>query len=213
MAREGSKFDEIIRYYYTNINLEDMSSAGDGNTLKGRMFIIDPGHGGENGDDEKGPSGLREKDVNLYISKKLAELLEKSGAKTMLTRDSDAETPLPKRLEAVNNIRPNFFISIHQNGFFSPGVSGTEVYYYRGDSDGEKMSRLVLDSIVKSLGTVNRGSKTADFYILRESKVSAIVVECMYITNPSEEQRLRDDAVKDEISKSIYRAILEYYGI
>jgi SpoIID/LytB domain len=213
MAASGKDFKDILQYYYTNTMIEDMESTGQGEPLKGRTFIIDPGHGGEDGGDEKGPTGLREKDVNLYIAKRLMEYLSKDGAKVILTRTDDKNVPLPQRVEMVNNIRPNFFVSIHQNSFFSPGVSGTEVYYFKGDDGGEKIGTLILKSIIGNLGTTNRGNRTADFYILRESKVSSVVVECMYITNPKEEERLRDDGVKDEIAKSIYRGIIEYYGI
>lgn len=213
MAGEGAACSDILKYYYTNINIEYIDAPGDQIPLKGKSFIIDPGHGGDSGNDEKGPSGLREKDVNLCIAKMLSELLEKSGARVVLTHYEDEDISLPKRVEMINNIRPNFVISIHQNSFFAPGVSGTEVYCYRGDVEGKKLGDMVLNNIVKSLGTVNRGDRNADFYILRESKVSAIVVECMYISNPEEEQRLKDDNVKYEIAKSIYRGIMDYYGI
>lgn len=213
MAKSGKNYEEILNYYYTNIAVENIDIAGSGNPLKGKLFAIDPGHGGESEGDEAGPSGLREKDVNLYIALRLAEYLKKNGAEVKLTRDGDLDVPLPKRVEMINGIRPNFVISIHQNSFFAPGVSGTEVYFYRGDCDGEKMGRIILDNIVKTIGTVNRGNRNADFYILRESKVSSVVIECMYITNPEEERKLKDNNIKDDIAKSICRGIMDYYGI
>lgn len=213
MAKEGKSFSEILNYYYTNISIDDIDLAGKEVPLKGKIFVLDPGHGGEGGDDEKGPTGLREKDVNLYIAKRLAGHLEKNGARVILTRDRDEDVSLPARIEMINNIRPNFLISIHQNTFFAPGVSGTEVFYYRGDHEGEKISSLILENIVKAIGTSNRGIKQADFFILRESKVSSIVVEAMYISNPKEEQRLKEDGIKDEIAISIFRGIMDYYGI
>lgn len=213
LAREGRNCFDILKYYFTNINIEYMDMAEEGAPLKGKVFALDPGHGGEYGDDEKGPTGLREKDVNLDIAKKLAGYLERSGAGVLLLRDKDEDISLPNRLEMVNSIRPNFLISIHQNAFFAPGVSGTEVFCFRGDNEGYKLGNMVLDNIVKVLGTVNRGCKYADLYILRESKVSSIAVECMYITNPGEERRLREDKTLDEIAKSIYRGIMDYYGI
>lgn len=213
MAQKGYTFMDILKYYYTGINIENIDIAGGESPLRGKVFVIDPGHGGESGDDEKGPTGLREKAVNLYIAKKLAEYLENSGADVKLTRYKDEDVSLVRRVEFINSIRPNFVIIIHQNSFFALGVSGTEVYYYRGDSEGEKLSRTVLENIVKALGTTNRGSRNADFYMLRESKVSAIVVESMYISNSEEERRLKEDPVKDEIARSIYRGIMDYYGI
>ncbi|MDI6617332.1 MAG: N-acetylmuramoyl-L-alanine amidase [Clostridiales bacterium] len=213
MAQQGKSYIDILKYYYTNIDIGNIDIADDAMPLKGKAFVIDAGHGGEQGDDEIGPSGLREKDVNLYIVKKLGEYLAKSGAQIIYTRVQDDAVPLPERVGIVNSNRPNFLISIHQNFFFASGVSGTEVYYYRGDAEGEKLSKFILDNIVKALGTRNRGCKTADMYILRESKVSSVVVECMHISNPEEESRLKDDKVKDETAKAIYRGIMDYYGI
>lgn len=213
MASEGKRYTEILNYYYTNINIEQIDMAGEGIPLKGKIFVLDPGHGGEDGDDERGPTGLREKDVNLYVSQKIGEYLIKNGAKVIFTREKDEDISMQNRVEMVNNIRPNFLISIHQNGFFAPGVSGTEVYCFRGDHEGERLGRIVLDNIVKGTGTINRGCKYADLYILRESKVSSIVIECMYITNPAEEKMLVDDSIKDEIARSIFRGIMDYYGI
>lgn len=213
MARSGKNFEQIIDYYYTNVNIENLERIEEGTPLKGRTFVIDPGHGGPAMDDESGPSGLREKDVNLFIAKKLSEYLAGDGARVILTRDEDKAVPMPKRIEIANSIHPNFLISIHQNSFFSSGISGTEVYYYRGDTEGEKLGNAILKNIVSALCTVNRGSRMADFYILRESKVSSIVVECMYISNPAEEEKLKDDKAKDELARAIYRGIMEYYGI
>lgn len=213
MAKEGKNYTEILKYYYTGVEIVNINTVGSELPLCGKIFIIDSGHGGEDGGDEKGPTGLREKDVNLYIAKSLADLLEKDGALVYLTRLKDEDIAISKRIEYVNSIRPNFLISIHQNSFFAPGVSGTEVYYYRGDLEGERMGKLILDNIVKSLGTINRGNRNAEFAIIRESKVSSILIECMYISNPKEEEMLKLDQVKKEIAKAIYRGILEYYGM
>lgn len=213
MAGEGKGYMDILKYYYTGVDVEPFDLIGEGVPLKGKVFVLDPGHGGIDSDDEKGPSGLREKDVNIYVVKKLAQYLEKDGARVILTREDDEQVSLQARVEMVNNIRPNFLISIHHNAFFSPGVSGTEVYCYRGDFEGERISRTILDNIVKAMGTINRGCKYADLYILRGSKVSSIVVECMYITNPAEEKRLMDDSTRDDMARAIYRGILDYYGI
>lgn len=213
LAMQGKNYIDILKYYYTNINIEKIDMVGETEPLKGKVFVIDPGHGGPDEEGEVGPAGLKEKDVNLYIAMKLGDYLEKSGAKVVYTRVDDTSVSLAARVEMANSIRPNFMISIHQNAFFSSGMSGTEVYFYRGDIEGSKMSKKILDNIVRSLFTVNRGSKYADLYLLRESKVSSVMVECMYISNPGEEQRLLKDQVKDEIAKAIYRGVMDYYGM
>lgn len=212
MAKQGRTFDEILKYYYTNTEIHNIDdTVGDG-PLKGRIFVIDPGHGGDDRGDRDGPTGLAEKDVNLDIAARLASRLESAGAKVAMTREDDVNPSLQKRIELVNSVKPNFFISVHQNSFFSPGAYGTETLYYRGDRDGERLGALILNNIASLAGTSVRGNKVADLYLLRESKVSSVEVECMHITNPTEEERLRDPEIRERIAEAIFVSVLQYYG-
>jgi stage II sporulation protein D len=210
MAREGKGYQDILCYYFTGVGIETMQQQEADRPLKGRVFVIDPGHGGQSGDNV-GPGGLREKDVNLDIARKLVVLLEKSGAQAYLTRGDDRDLLLSERAEMANTIRPHFFISIHQNGFYHPGVSGAEAYYYDGDLEGERLGRMIMLQLVKDLGVADRGVKTANFYLLREIKVASVLVEPAYITNPAEEQKLRSEQYRADIAEAILKGIIRYY--
>jgi stage II sporulation protein D len=210
MAKEGSSYKEIIDYYFTGVKILSVKEFDQNKPLKGKVFVIDPGHGGDS-KDNVGPKGLREKDVNLDIALQLSEFLQEAGAKAYLTRKDDREILLSSRAEMANSIRPHFFISIHQNGFYNQAVSGTEIYYYNGDKEGERLGRMIMLQLVEDVGAINKGVKTANFYILREAKVRSVLLELFYITNPEEEEKLKLKEYRTSVARSIFKGILRYY--
>ncbi len=213
MAKQGKSYQDILNYYYTGIVIEEMQMPESGKPLRGRKFVLDAGHGGAECSDGRGPSGLREKDVNMDIVLQLSQLLENEGAQVVLTRKGDHNIPMVDRAKLSNSVKPNFFISILQSTFASPGVSGTEIYHFRGDKAGEKLSKLVMDEISSSLKTKNRGVRTAEFYLLREVKGSSIIIQLLYITNPQDEAKLADPDFRKKAAEAIYNAINQYYNI
>jgi stage II sporulation protein D len=212
MAREGKDAKEILNYYFTGVSIKEFEKRSINMPLSGKIIVLDPGHGGDNSEDNKGPTGVREKDVNLAISSSLAAILRKAGAEVYETRTEDVYVPLGKRAALANQIRPNFFLSIHQNAFANPNISGSEVYHYRGDRDGETLGNLILKELSRSLGTAERGVKIADFYLLREVRTTALQIEVAFITNPEEEQKLKDKAIQKDAAEAIGKALIKYYS-
>lgn len=211
MARGGSGYREIIDYYFTGVQIVNFNGFDKERPLKGKVFVIDPGHGGDD-NDNRGITGLREKDVNLDIALKLAGALQDVGAEAYLTREDDTRVLLSLRADMANRVRPDFFISIHQNAFESPEVSGTEIFYFSGDQEGRALGRAIMDQLVEELGFADRGVKTANFYILREVKVSSILLELCHITNPEEEAKLKEEDFRQCIAGAICRGIIRYYN-
>ncbi len=211
MARDGCNYKEIINYYFTGVQITTIAGTGD-MPLTGKVFVLDPGHGGDDSDDSIGPGGLREKDVNLDIALRLGGMLEGFGAKVFLTRTEDKGVLLSDRASMANGIRPHFFISIHQNSFYNPGVSGTEIYYYNGDTQGKRLGLCIMDKLVSELGVLDRGVQRANFYVLREVKVSSLQLELFYITNPDEEKKLRCREFRTKVVKVLCNGIMCYYG-
>ncbi|MFZ5968795.1 MAG: stage II sporulation protein D [Bacillota bacterium] len=212
MAAEGKTAEEILKYYYTGIQTKQYEKPSIHKPLNGKIIVVDPGHGGDNMEDSVGPTGLREKDVNLSISKILVKILREAGATVYETRSEDVYIPLSKRAALANEVRPHFFLSIHQNSFPNAYISGTEIYYYRGDKDGEALGELIARALSESLGTVERGAKVADFYLLREVKSPAIQIEVGYITNAEEEIKMKDDSYHEKAAKAIVDALTRYYS-
>lgn len=212
MAIEGKKAEEILQYYYTGITIKRMEIKDIKKPLKGKTIMIDAAHGGEKGKGSLGPTGLMEKDVNLDIALYLQEQLQELGAELYMTRKEDKHVSMTERSAFANNILPDFFISIHQNHFKHPNIAGTEIYYYRGDDEAKRLGEEIINEMVKNLGTINRGVKTANFFLLRDIAVSSLHIEVAHISNPNEEVLLMKEEFKKKVALAIANGIVKYYG-
>lgn len=213
MARLGYNYEEILKYYYTGIEIKEIKAPENEKPLQGKKFVIDGGSGEENHKSTNSLIGINARDINLEIATELEKLLKESGAEVILTRKDRKNIPLCDRALIANENKPDFFISILQNSFPSSGVSGTEVYHYRGDEDSEKMSINILDEICNKLGTKNRGVKNAEYYLLRQIRSSAIIIQLLYITNPQDRLKLEDKEFVKKAAKAIYNGIGRFYNI
>jgi stage II sporulation protein D len=211
MARLGKTCQEILSYYFTGVRLEKMEIAEEGKPLKGRKFILDAGYGDEEGKQQLSDTDIHEKNMNLEIVLQLAKLLRRDGATVRLTREGDLNIALSDRAAISNEEKPDFFISILQNSFAGSGVSGTEIYHFRGDRESEKMSKLIIDEVCNAIESKNRGVRTAEFYLLRQVRASAIILQLLYITNPKDAEKLRDPSTRKRTAEAIHRGILKYY--
>jgi stage II sporulation protein D len=210
MALIGRDYTEILDYYYTGVKLETMDITEEGKPLKGRKFVIDAGCGDEEGKLQQ-INGLNEKDINLDIVLRLSRLLQNDGATIRLTREGNENVALSDRAAISNTEKPEVFISILQNFFASEGVSGTEIYHFRGDKESERLSKLIIDEVCSAIGSKNRGVRTAEFYLLRQVRASAIILQLLYITNPDDAEKLADPLVRQKVAEAIHGAILKYY--
>lgn len=211
MALEGHNFFDILNYYFTGIEIKKLEKPCIERPLNGRIIMIDPGHGGNNSQDVTGKHGIKEKEVVLNIGTKLSESLRKLGATVYLTREKDEYVSLSKRAEYANKMRPDFFISLHLNSFSNSAIHGCEIYHYRSDKDSEALAKFIMSNLVKNTSILDRGIRTADFYLLREVSMSSLQIELEYITNPEQELKLADDHYIDKIVESIASGIVEYY--
>lgn len=211
MALRGKKWDEIIKYYYTGVNVEKIEKVSINTPLKGKAIVIDPGHGGHKCIDHVSSDGEREKDINLDICIALKKRLEELGAEVQMTREEDINIPLSERANFANTTLPKFFVTIHQNYYNEPSISGTEIYYYRGDNEALLLGKNIMEQINKRVGLNNRGIRTADFYLLRDVKVSSLHIELGYLSNPNDLRLLKDDMTKRELARAIADGIVNYY--
>lgn len=211
MAIEGKKAEEILKYYYTCIDIKEYEKPDKNKPMFNKVVVIDPGHGGEENTGVVGEQGLMEKDITLSIASELKETLESLGAKVVLTRSVDKYLPLNNRAKIANEVRPNFFISIHMNSFTNSNISGIEIYHYRGDKEGEVLSNFIIESMSKKLESVNRGVRTADFYLLKTVITSALQIEVAYLTNREEEKKFMDHNYIKRVAQTIAEGITEYY--
>ncbi|MFY4775093.1 N-acetylmuramoyl-L-alanine amidase [Metabacillus sp. RGM 3146] len=182
--------------------------------LKGKKIILDAGHGGKDSG-AIGPTKLYEKTVNLAVIKYLGDLLEKNGASVIYTRDDDTFLELYERTDISNASDADMFISVHQNSSTSKSVRGSEVYfntaYNFNGAKSQELSKIISASLTNQIGTYNRGTNTANFYVLKHNELPSVLVELAFISNPTEESWLRSDSVRRSAAQGIYNGVEKYF--
>ena len=174
-----------------------------------QTIIIDAGHGGEDGGAEV--DGVLEKDINLNISLILCDMLKANGYEVKMVRDSDisvysdgAETlsekktsDLHNRLNLFNSDENNIVVSIHQNKFDNSKYSCTQVFYSVNNENSVILAESIRTAIVMLLQPDNTRElkpSSKDIFILDQAAVPAIIVECGFLSNDEERQKLTDEA-------------------
>ncbi len=181
--------------------------------LRGVKVFIDPGHGGpEPG--ALGPSGLREADVNLRVATVLRNcLVEYGGAVVKMSRTGDADVSLADRVAAANSWAAERFVSVHHNASYNSSYNAIETYaYVYADRVALDLRDRVHARLVAGLGLPDGGPRTASFYVLRNTRMPAILTEGSYISNPYQEARLKDAGYTWREGYCIYLGIADHYG-
>ncbi|AHF08086.1 cell wall-binding repeat-containing protein [Desulfitobacterium metallireducens] len=191
--------------------------------LAGKTIIVDPGHGGPD-TGAIGPSGTYEKNNTLPVGLDLADLLRSSGANVILTRSSDVSpaggdyteiNDLKARVNMANQNKADLYVSIHNDSFSNPDAGGTTTYYSVDSPVASQSSALGADiqqEVVKKLGLYNRNVKSANFYVIKNTSMPAVLVELGFISNPTEEKLLSSADFQKKAAEGIYSGILAYQG-
>lgn len=179
--------------------------------LAGKVIVLDPGHGGKD-PGALGPSGTKEKTVVLEIAHEVRKLLEKSGAKVVMTRSKDEFIPLEKRVEIANELEADIFVSLHANGHQTNTPDGTETFVREnGGQQSQFLAQFVQQELVGEIDTYNRKVKEDGLYVLEHSTVPAILNEVAFITNPEQEKLLTDEEFRFEAAVGLYEGISKYF--
>ena len=173
--------------------------------------VIDPGHGGPD-PGAIGIGGIRETDVVLEVSKIVKNLLSEKGVKVKLTRKNEVDLDLPPRVSFANNTDADIFVSIHANA--SRGkrrdINGLETFYYRGWR-GRLLAKRIQKQILRvSPGSPDRGVKQGRYYVIKNTKMPAVLVEIGFLTGRLDARRLEKNAHRKRIAYAIAKGILEY---
>ena len=173
--------------------------------------IIDPGHGGPD-PGAIGIGGIRESDVVLDVSKTVKKLLNQKGVKVMLTRGKEVDLDLPPRVSLANRTDADIFVSIHANA--SRGkrkdINGLETFYYRGWR-GRLLAKRIQKQILRvSPGSPDRGVKQGRFYVIKNTRMPAVLVEIGFLTGRLDARRLEKNTHRKKIAYAIAKGILEY---
>jgi N-acetylmuramoyl-L-alanine amidase len=167
--------------------------------------VIDPGHGGI---DRGGIPGQRvpEKVMTLDVSQRLKPILERAGYHVILTRNSDEFISLGTRVDIANAQRNAVFVCVHFNSASRTGAHGIETYFYSTES--APLAASIQSSVVRAAGTENRGVRRRGYYVLRRTTIPAVLVECGFLTNPTEAQYAQSAAYQQKLAQSIANGIL-----
>lgn len=191
-------------------------------------MIIDAGHGGEDGG-AVSDSGVLEKDINLIIANDTADLLFLFGFDVVKTRSDDVAlstdgdtirsrkvSDMKKRLEMFNSSKENIVISIHQNKFTETKYHGTQIFYSPNNDESKLIAENIKHSVKSLLQADNeRECKRADsgIYLLHNTVNPAVIVECGFISNYDELQKLLDETYQKQMSLSIVTGFLDYFNM
>lgn len=183
--------------------------------FKNKVIAIDPGHGGTEAG-ATGHSGTKEKAINLDVAKKVEKLLKAQGAKVIMTRTADSAIGLYERTDKANRSDADIFVSIHHNANDDRSYSGTSTYIFNGEGttgqytriqESRRLARYVQTELIKALRLKDVGVKDANFVVLREPDMPAILCELAFITNPAEEKLMNTESYKDKAAQAIVKGI------
>lgn len=176
-------------------------------------IFIDPGHGGN--DPGAVANGLREKDLTLTISKRIKAYLDNnySGHNTRLSRTGDTTMSLSQRTNAANNWGADYFLSVHIN---AGGGTGYEDYIYSGGVSSKTASirNTIHAEVVKQISNVrNRGKKRANFHVVRETRMPAMLTENLFIDTKADADLLKSNAFLDKVATGHANGLIKAFNL
>ena len=186
--------------------------------LQDTIIMVDPGHGGRDSGTYYGK--IYEKNINLEISKALEEELTKNGAIVYMTRTRDIDLSsiydsakkrgdLYRRLLKIKETKSDLYISIHINWYQNTSMKGAEVLYNSINENNEKLAKSIMKEFKTDLGST-RTIKTTDLYMYRNTTTPGVLVECGYLSNPTERTLLQQEDYQKKLAKSITNGIINY---
>ncbi len=183
------------------------------------VVILDPGHGGTDpgatypvGVDN--PS-VKEKDLTLDIALRVCDILTDAGVEVIMTREGDTYPTLKERVEMANSSEADLYVSVHINAMDNkPQIDGAQVYYHEASSFGKSLASMVYKNMIAYTDLAERGIQDGSaFYVLKHTKMPAILTESGFITNDSDREYLESKKGRAAIADAIADGILEAFGI
>ncbi len=179
--------------------------------MRAATIVVDAGHGG----DDPGARGLApvaEETINLNIALELARSLEERGARVITSRDRDFFVSLDDRAALAERTRADLLVSIHADSSQRSGVSGSTVYIARSASTASHDAARCIVAALERAGIECRGISNADYRVLAAHSRPAVLVECGFLTNRSEAQRLSTPAYQAQIAAAIADGIVDHFS-
>lgn len=212
VGRLGAQMTQIHREITTAIS----RNTGE------QMVVIDAGHGGFDSG-KVGINGVMEKDINLLIAKKVQKNLEQAGIRTLMTREEDhglydndeenkKQQDMKRRCSKINESGADLAVSIHQNSYTQEYVCGPQVFYYETSLQGRKLAEMLQETLNQRLEIVRpRVCKANEtYYILRKTKIPTVIVECGFLSNTEEAEKLMNENYQEKTARAVCDGIQKF---
>ena len=210
----------VIKVYGEDLNIQPADAIP-----YEKIIILDAGHGGEDSG-AVGVNGVLEKDLNLEIALEIGRIFEEKGYVVVYTRTDDRLlyteqenihgirkiSDLKNRCKVAERYPNSIFVSVHMNSFGSSKYSGLQVYYSENNEESRALADSIQQKVIADLQKENNRKIKAgkDMYILENIANTAILIECGFLTNKEECEKLSEKEYKKELSFSIVCGIIEY---
>ena len=188
--------------------------------LFGKIIYLDPGHGGP--DPGAMYKDIKEKDINLQISKKLEERLTKLGAIVYLTRYGDYDlsvnntinrkrSDLSRRGNIINKSDCDLFLSIHLNAESTGIWKGAQTFYNTNNKQNKEIAKILQQQFKDDLNSKRKEKNKNDLYLQKRINKPGVLIEVGFLSNASERYLLRQKTYQDKVTLSITNGILKYF--
>lgn len=223
----------VLAYFLPGICIEKMESLGNAGKKQQTMaeakmeeargtIVLDPGHGGED-PGMVGVGGVEEKGINLKVALALKALLEERGFSVVMTREDDhglydsgvsnkKAQDMQRRCAVIEETKPLLTVSIHQNSYTDPAVYGPQVFYFEHSDEGKKLASCIQEEMNTRLEVGNPRDIKANtnYYILKRSASVTVLVECAFLSNPGEAEKIQTENYQQAVAGAICQGIMEY---
>ncbi len=202
-----------------------LSAVSSGNVAMQKerpIVVIDAGHGGAD-PGKVSVDGSLEKDINLQVALKLQNFLEMQDVDVVLTRETDAGLydenasnkkvqDMKNRVAVIEERQPELTVSIHQNSYHEEYVHGAQTFYYAGSEKSKELAERIQRVMAQELDKDNaRQAKANDsYYLLKKTSTPIVIVECGFLSNYEEAQKLSSELYQEKVAWAIHMAIMQH---
>lgn len=195
--------------------------------VSNKVVVIDAGHGYPD-EGAQSSSGTTENKINLNIAFKVQNLLEQSGCTVILTRsdengiyDLDKATLKEKKVSDIknrvkigNSVSADIFVSIHLNKIPQGRYWGWQTFYKKNSKESETLAKCIQENLNKAISEENKRQSLTIFnkYIVDHVEIPISIVECGFLSNKDEEEKLQTDEYQDKLAWGIYTGIIDYFN-
>lgn len=178
------------------------------------VVMLDPGHGKSTGGKRSPDESLMEYEFNRDMANRIKPLLEAAGIEVLLTVTDDTDTPLKDRCAIANESQADVFVSVHANAFgrgdWDP-VSGWEIYVYKKGGVAQELAKAIQAATIPKLGLKDRGLKEAEFYVVKNTNIPAVLIEHGFYTNLQEVEKLKSPAFRQQLAEADAAGIVQFF--